>query len=263
MKTELRKQNINIFFLLLSALLFSCTSSKTDSGELRSIPIKELKERINTNSKTIETFEGSGSISVETPEESNTGAIEIRIKKPDSLLVKIEGPFGIDIATALITGKEFIYYNVQENKVITGPTNEANMGAILKIKMGFDELLNSLIASFVFKDENNDSLDAPAENNNYLIMQNTGAGSFQYLIEPNSLLVDRYSVFDTSNKKVLEVTYSKYSNINSVYLPEKLIIKQPDKRQTIWIDYNTKNINGKELSFKIRIPKSAKVIKWN
>jgi hypothetical protein len=230
---------------------------------LKGIPIRELKERINSNSKFIETFEASGSISIETPEESNSGSIELRIKKPDSIYIKIEGPFGIDIAAALITSKDFIYYNAQENKAITGPTNETNIGAILKIKMEFNELLSSLIGSFNFTENGGDSLDARFENNNYLITMNAGAGSSKYLIEPDLFFINEYSVFDISNKKILDVSYPKYSNFNSVYLPEQLVIKKPDKKQTIWINYGARDVNKREMNFKVKIPKSARVIKWD
>lgn len=253
---------IKIFFIFLLPFIYSCSASKTETADLKNIPVSKLKEKLNNSSKYIQTFEASGSISVETPEESNSGYFELRIKKPDSLFIKIEGPFGISIASALITSKDFIYYNSQENKAITGPTNDINIGSVLKIKMGFNELINALTGTFSFAEESGDTLEAGTEKSNYLIATNLKSGISRYLIEPDLFLINEYSVFDNANKKILDVTYPKYDNYGSVYLPEQLIIKKPDTKQTIWLNYSSKDINKKDLSFKIKVPKSAKVIKW-
>ena len=92
---------------------------------------------------------------------------------------------------------------------------------------------------------------------------NAAAGSSKYLIEPNLFFINEYSVFDISNKKVLDVSYPKYSSLNSIYMPEQLVIKKPDKKQTIWINYGARDLNKKEMNFKVKLPKSAKVIKWD
>jgi outer membrane lipoprotein-sorting protein len=253
----------NIFYAtVLAAILVSCSASKTDHDGLKSIPVKDLKERINSNSKFIETFAASGSISIETPEESNSGSIEVRIKTPDSIFIRIEGPFGIDVAAALITGKDFIYYNAQENKAIMGPATEANIGAILRIKMNFNELLSSLTGTFLFTEETGDTAEAGAENNNYVIPATINTGNSKYYVDPDTYMINRYSVTDETGRKILDVAYSRFRIVNSMTLPDQIIIKKPDKHQTIWINYDTKEVNGKGLSFKIKIPKSAKVIKW-
>ena len=41
------------------------------------------------------------------------------------------------------------------------------------------------------------------------------------------------------------------------------LIKNPQKSQSVYIEYINKEINKKNISFKMKIPKSAKVIKWN
>jgi hypothetical protein len=92
-----------------SLLFYSCSAQK--SGNLDPVSVKELKTRVNENSKVIESLEASGNISFDSPENSGSGWLELRIKKPDTVFVKIEGPFGISIANALITRNEFMYYN--------------------------------------------------------------------------------------------------------------------------------------------------------
>jgi hypothetical protein len=260
------KITLNRLFLLILVSLYSCTGSSEDSNKIQQVPIKEIINKVNQNSNLISSLEASGSISIDSPELSNSASFDLKLKKPDSIQVKIEGPFGIAVASALITRKNFIYYNAQENKVITGPTNEINIGAILKIKVSFDELLNSFAGSFSMNDEPNDTTYAQIENENYVILENNDVFKKKYLIEPNGYKLNSYNVYDNSNNKILAVDYSNYcvetSTTGDVNFPAKIKISKPDKSETVWLDYDSKVINKKNITFVIKVPKSAKVIKW-
>ena len=263
----MRVRNLfNLIYLLCLIGLASCTGSQENGVSVSKIPVKDIKERVNKNSELIKSIEASGSISIDSPELSNSGSLELRLKKPDSLYVKIEGPFGVSIASALITRNNFIYYNAQENTVITGPTNEINIGAILKIKVTFDELINSISGSIPLAVDSTDETDATIENDSYVITENEGTFTKKFLIDPTSYAMNGYYLFDNKNNKVLEVNYSKYNleseNKNNIYFPAKIKIYKPDKEQTVWVDYDSKEINKDGISFKIKIPKSAKQIKW-
>jgi outer membrane lipoprotein-sorting protein len=261
----LRKALRYIVILPLIALI-ACTGSREDA-ELDKIPIKEIKQKVNEQFNKIESLEAYGTIAFDSPEMSNTGYMEIRLKKPDSVLVKIEGPFGIDIANALITRTDFIYYNVQDNKVILGPTSDINIGAILKIKVSFDELINSFSGAFYFENEEQDSIDAASENNSYVLQVNKEYGKKKYFIEPYSYVVNTYSVYDNKNRQLLEVNYSKFESESilsgTVNFPSQITINKPDTKQTVWLVYEGKELNKKNLSFKIKYPRSAKIIRWD
>ena len=248
------------------SLFYACTGAGGDDN-LQKIPIKAIKEKVNNNSNLIETLEAYGVISFDSPDNSGTGSIEIKIKKPDTVYVKIEGPFGISIAAALFTRTDFIYYNVQENKVITGPSTELNIGAVLRLKVTFDELINSFTGSFRFNDESLDSTEAESENSLYVLKVNNSKGMEKYYVEPVKYTVQKYNLVDKNMKSQIEVGYSKYTVENpegkDVNFPNKIEIKNPQKNQSFFLDYETKEINKRNISFKFKVPKSAKVIKWD
>lgn len=255
-----------ILFLLPALIIAACSGSQSES-ELEKIPVKDIKHRVNLNSSLIETLEASGNISFDSPEQSGSGWLEIKIKKPDTVFIKIEGPFGISIANALITRSDFTYYNVQENKVIMGPSSDINIGAVLRLKISFDELINGFTGGFNFADEDNDSTGASSEKNMYVLNQNTNGYTQRYFIEPSRYTIKKYNTYDSGNKTVIEVDYSNYTeesaNNNTVNFPLGIKIKNPSKSQTVYVDYINRELNKKNLSFKMKIPKSAKVIYWD
>jgi outer membrane lipoprotein-sorting protein len=262
----IKRISIYISIIFTAFMLISCTGSKETERELSRMQIREIKNKVNRNFNLIQSLEASGTISFDSPEMSNTGSIDVKIRKPDTVYVKIEGPFGISIASALITRKDFIYYNAQENRAIMGPTTENNIDAILRIKVSFDELINSFSGSFHFIEQTGDSLDARSEDNSYIIESSDVSGISKYLVQPISFAVNSYNVYDPGGKLMLEIYYSKYTvesiSGSDVNFPNSIKINKPDKKQTVWLDYDSKEINKKNITFKIKIPKSAKLIKW-
>ena len=248
----------------------ACTGS-TGNNDLESIPVKDIKERVNRNSVVIETMEASGNIAFDSPEQSGTGWIEVKIKKPDTVYVRIEGPFGISIANALITRNDFIYYNAQENKAITGSSTPINIGAILRIKVTFDELISGFTGSFVLNNEPADSSGAGSENGLYLVEQliqiDENPGKQRFYIDPSLFTVSRYNSIDGANLTQVEVNYLNYSEESasgkSLYFPSSIKIKNPVKKQSVYVDYVNKEFNKTDLTFRMKIPKSAKILKWD
>lgn len=261
------KRYLIILFSSIAVLFYSCSGSQQQSEDLNPISIKELKSRINQNSILIETLEASGNIAFDSPDNSGSGWLELRIKKPDTVYVKIEGPFGISIANALITRSDFIYYNVQDNKVISGPSTDINIGAVLRIKVSFDDLINGFTGSFILTENANDSSNADVEKNSYLIKNPKGKEIEKFFVEPTFFRLKKYNVIGVRNESLVEVDYSDYQeesvSPSKVYFPHNIIIKNPQKNQSVYIEYVNKEINKKDLSFKMKIPKSAKVVKWN
>jgi hypothetical protein len=261
------KKVLLVIISLTFVILCSCTGSQNTGVELDPVSVKQLKSILNKNSSAIETLEASGNISFDSPDNSGSGWLELRIKKPDTVLVKIEGPFGISIANALITRTDFIYYNVQDNKVISGPSSDINIGAILRIKVSFDDLINGFTGSFVLGENENDTLYADVEKNKYLIKNSKNDAVEKFYIEPVMFRLQRYNVVSSFNESLVEVDYSDYHeemvSASRVFFPNNVKIRNPQKSQSVYIEYINKEINKKDLSFKMKIPKSAKVIKWN
>ncbi len=264
--TKIKPAKALILLFVFFAVVFQACSGSTGDG-LASVQVKEIKEKVNLNSSLIQTLEASGNIAFDSPEQSGQGWIEVKIKKPDTVYVKIEGPFGISVANALITRYDFIYYNVQENKAILGPSTDINIGAILRIKVTFDELMNGFTGGFSIKGGDEDSAMAESENGLFTIKSVKNPGMQKFYIDPSLFTVQKYNSFDENNKTLVEVNYSNYFEENAsgktVYFPANIKIKNPDKKQSVYVDYVNKTFNKEGLTFNIKIPKSANVLKWD
>ena len=247
----------------LSILLHSCVSSKNNIDV--DITIEELKQHVNTNSSKIKSLNAEGTIDIDTPEMSNSGTITVNLLKPDSLYTKLEGPFGIDVADILLTRKSFIYYNVMDNRVIKGPSSPLNVGAIMRIKLDFDDIINGFSGTFFFLDVTSDNSELKSDENKYLLITKDDISKEikKYWIDSDDFYITKYVITNYDKKVLLEMEYLEYNYRDGVYFPNRIAISRPQENTYIWLDYTIKTFNSKNLIFKFKIPSSAEIIIWD
>lgn len=247
--------------LLLAAIFYSCTASNENITEA-DITFDQLKSLVNANSKKLHTLDADGEIAIESPNLSNTGTITVSIRKPDSVFTKLEGPFGVDVAHVLITRNNFIYYNVMDNKVITGPSTQRNLGIIMRIKMDFDDIVNAFSGKFTFSEDTLSNVKIARSGDNYLVTINTDDEIKKYWINSDAFYVTKLGTYDKNGNVKIEILYENFYQSDDIFFPKKITVNRPKENQNIWLTYSREKFNGDKLTFKLKIPKSARRIDW-
>ena len=250
-----------VLLLAVSITIASCSSSPeiTSKGN---ISFADLARRVNESAGRLSSLNAEGEISIDTPSLSNTGSLIVSINRPDSLYTKIEGPFGIDIADVLVTRNEFTYYNATENKVIRGPSTQRNLGIILKMKVEFDDLVNALSGSFIISSKDTSNYSISQGDNHYLLEQTIGSSTVRYRINSEYFYVTRIQSYDSYGKMTLEITYDEFYESDGIYFPKKINLVRPKEKQYIWVNYKIEDFNPGKLSYRLKIPGSAKKVQW-
>jgi len=256
------KRNILLYLLPLLACtgLISCTASNTTTES--SVTFEYLKKKVNENSLKLTALDAYGEISIDSPELNNTGSITVSIKKPDSVFTKLEGPFGIDIANLLITRNDFIYYNVMDNRVIKGSSTENNLSIIMRIRIEFDDLINSFSGKYYFHEDDYLSAEILETQRDYLAILTYDKEIKKFWIDKNNYFVRKLGKYDDKGKTKIEITYDNFYESDGIYFPKNISVIRPEEKQSIWLTYNNEEFNNSNLNFRIKIPKSAKHISW-
>jgi outer membrane lipoprotein-sorting protein len=255
--------------VLFSALFyFSCSTSnggEVDDTQAKALLLSpgELKGKINEHSARLTSLDCEGDLSIDSPDLSSSGSITLSIFKPDSIYSKIEGPFGISIAQFLFTRNNFIYYNIRENTVYKGPSSQLNIGALLKLKLNFDDLIDGYSCSFCFSDTSSSNAEVTKDKDLYVLIINEQNLIKKYWVNSKYFYVEKYGIYDKSGNTKLLIEYAEFESGNTVYSPNNVYISNPSEKQNLWINYGKKTFNNNRLKFKLKIPKSAKVINWD
>ncbi len=249
-------------YLSLLFIFAGCASHSASNLAGKNVSAELVHQQVRENQNRIRTMTGSGRITVETPTMAQNGSFEITLRKPDSLLVKLEGPFGMEVGAALITRKEFFFYNSLRNQLITGPTNTANLSRILRVNIGFEDIINLFGGGSFFPDDKLEADENGIDDDQFVLAYRHFNGTRRYFIDPTSLLIVKVEHLDQGDNLVIEQRYSNFRTVEDVSIPMRIRFIQHLEQRSLAISYSDLSINVDSLQLTFSVPSNATHIRW-
>lgn len=262
----MKKNLFRILFLLTGLLLLeSCVPSKP-AFDTENVPSDRLIKKLEANRRKIKTFKASGVINVMSPEMEAKANFEVVLQKPDTLKFDVYGPFGIDLAHALITGKNFVFHDVLRNKVHKGRNSATVINRIFNVDLSFNELMDAFAGSVNLTDKlRSIPTGYDTYEDNYILtyedIQNDKKSVYQ--VESENLAITEYLLTTMGGESIIASQYRKFKTFDEVPVPYYTIIKNEEKSQEVTIEYRNIEVNGKTGELKLNYPTDAEVIEWD
>jgi hypothetical protein len=253
---------IYFVFILCSILIISCSAPKpTEEG----FNISGIIVSINRTSQIVKSLKGNGNISLEDSGGGNSGNFRVSVLKPDSIFLNVTGPFGINVAKALISRDTFLFHDAFNNVVVTGKPSAKNLTELIKINVEFDDIIDiiSCTPNFFREGEAVPQIDTRFEDNEVvLIYQNDAGNIIRYFINLKNRYISKRTVYSGSGKIIQEETYQSYYQKDDMWLPRSIKVSLPMEGQSLSFYFEKHEINSKDLNFDFSIPKNTKVLQW-
>jgi outer membrane lipoprotein-sorting protein len=232
----------DIILALLLADIFGCGPSNKIIRE-GPLPVGEVLRRVRERNEKVRSLKGNGTITIESPEGSNSGFFNARLKKPDSLLVEFKGPFGIHVGTLMLSRGQFVFFNKMENRAVVGTPDGRTLQSMFALRMNFDEVLNAFTGEFP-EAGSGDSLAAfSSDNGRYALRYTSGEGAKEYAIDGEAFVVRGYTVADTSGAPTLTAVADRVDDSPPAPVPKFLRVIFPRERRSITIAYSGIELN--------------------
>lgn len=253
---------VRITVLLASLLLSGCASLPSLTRHRSDLSPERVHQIVRANHAGVQVLWGSGRIAIESPEIAQTGSFVVYVKKPDTIAVKLEGPFGIELGSAIVTPDAFAFYNSFQNQLITGSTSPENLNRVLRVNLDFDNMLN-LFTGGSFLEDDHEPPSTIEVDEGYLVMAYRGASySRRYWIEPGTLLLARIQHLDSSGKLVLEQRFLNYRTVDRYQMPYSLRVTMPRERRVVSISYSEIMVNQAGAPVELSVPRNAERIQF-
>ncbi len=250
-----------ISFLIIILFIESCVPSKPIYEE-EVLPADRLVKKIEANRRKIKTFEGYGIINVESPELEAKATFELYLKKPDSLKFIIYGPFGIDLAEALVTNSEFFFYDIMKNVVYKGRNNNNILKRVFHIDLSFNELINAFAGAVNLTDKlrlEPDKFSFSDEEYSLTYFDSLANKQSDYKIKIDNFAITNYKLYKMPNILLFEGAYSDFAIMNKVAIPYLTVVQNKISNQKVTIDYRNIEVNKKIEGLELDIPSDARV----
>jgi outer membrane lipoprotein-sorting protein len=253
-----------LFCILIAAFFWGCSSAKDSVKPVKEKNIKNIIREINDNSKGIQSLIAEGNISIESQREANSGSFELVLRKPDSLNIKIKGPFGINAARVSVAKDYFRFYNALENMLIQGQTSKKTFSELLNINMSAEEIMSILSCSPDFSREGPDCIpsDTGKEDNSITLSFKKDGETVKYWVNPDDVYIIKRCVLTERGKLILEERYQNYVKSGKFWVPKSIQVIQHAEKQSLTLYYSEHKINSDKLDFSFNIPEGIKIINW-
>jgi len=251
---------LTIFIFLFGG----CVPSKpTEDVEL--LPSERLINKLEANRRKIKNFEGIGVFEIESDQFSNSANFQIVMQKPDSIYFSVLGPFGIELAQALVTKDDYVFYDALQNTAYIGKVNDDILKNIFKINLSFSDLIDAFIGSVnltnnLYKQPNNYSVAGEQYVLTYVDTDNELTSV--YKVDIRQLGITNYTLKSDDKMVDLEGKYSKFELIENVAIPFSIEISNKVEKQELKIKYKNIYANSKGLKVKFELPEDAEIIEW-
>ncbi len=261
------RSNFFILFVLHCSLLLvlsGCAASRNAAivnpfGTDNFTP-EEIIERVNSHALECSTLQASGTLAVESPNFSNSASFEVRIHRPDSVLIQVQGPFGIHVGALLLIKDRYTFYNAIRNEVAEGDISKDGIPMLRTEGINPQLIIDALCGarSFAAYHIQPDSLSSNSEN--YFLRFRRNNIITEYVVNKKLLTLTGVSEIDSAGTAIQEEEYSYTQRENGSILPQSIRATTPPRNTSLAFVYNTVSINTPLPPFVLDIPSDAERI---
>jgi outer membrane lipoprotein-sorting protein len=248
--------------LLVFALLFvSCAPKRSELMlDTHTVDAAMLIKIVKDGQARLHSMVGGGSVTFESPEIAGSASFDLAMKKPDSLLVRFEGPFGLDVGTVFLSSRKYLVYNSLENRVITGVPQAEVMRSVIPFDLTYEQILDAFSGQFSLPANLENVRTYTVDGNQFLLSTTLGKNLCSYWIDPEYWFVSKYQIQDADGRVLLEALASAMTEQDSVSAPRRIKVKFPEDGRQISIYYSSLALNVPHPSFEFSIPDNAQTI---
>ncbi len=248
---------------LMAALLFSCSPAPRVTLDTDKVTPAQLVRDVEMNHTKKTSLRARGSISIESRDFSNSGNFNMDLKHPDSLLVRLRGPFGINVGTVFLSQNEFVFYNSMANEAIVGEPRNDILRAFLRMDVGVNDIMDLFLGSSrTLFNEHRRPDEYAIDGDQYLLIFRSRDSIRRYWIDPYYRAVSRMVYSSAEDRPLLEERYDRFTRVNGTVMAQSIRVISHQERASFSVSYNRIDLNANELSFSYSIPANAKVIEW-
>jgi hypothetical protein len=240
--------------VLCSGLFLSCASHR-EAADASLSPV-QLVEKIHQRNQRIATLAGRGSVSFESPETGGSAYFTMNLRKPDSLLVQFEGPFGIGGGFFFACREKYVMYNGLDNRVTTGVPNLETIHGLLPVDLSLGQILDAFAGSFPLPDGL--PTGSTAETEGVRLDYQRSSLRDSYWIDTDRMMVVRYQRSNSRGDVLIDGKVTRIREEGGVPFPHVIALAFPSESRGVTLYYHDVDINAGDLSFAYAIPPSAR-----
>jgi hypothetical protein len=252
-----------ILTVVLIAMVFSCSPAPRMVLDTDRVTPAQLVRDVELNHSKKTSLRARGSLSIESRDFTNSGNFHLDLRHPDSLLVRLRGPFGINVGTVFLSHRDFLFYNSMSNEVIVGEPRNNILRAFLRMDIGVNDIMDLFLGSSrsLFREPRRPD-EYIIDGDQYLLIFRSRGSIRRYWIDSQFRVVSRFVYSSIDDRPILEERYDRFTEVRGMVMAQTIRVISHQERASFSVSYSRIDLNTEDLSFSYSIPSNAKVIEW-
>lgn len=245
--------------ILLIALNFSCRSTKslTSTAEIdNTLTAKQIIRETQKQEARFKTLQAKVRVDYTEGQKSTGVTVTLRIEKDKTIWMS--APLGA--ARVLITPTKVQFYDKINNQYFDG--DFSLLSDFLGTDLDFDKVQNVLLGEPIFNLKN-DTYIVSSQDHSYVLQPKDQRTLFElfFLINPSYFKLDSQQLYQTKERRILQIDYKKYQEVRKQIFPEnmRIIAVEDNNEVNIELDYKSISLNDK-VRFPFNMPSGYKEI---
>lgn len=261
MNVNTLRQFAFILCILISILFIAgCAGFLASRQPLPEMEPARLIDLLQTHYAKLRTYQGYVSFAAATEAGGFQGFMEIRAINPDSMWIKIEGPFGIDIGLIRIAGRDVLMYNPFGKTAFHAHFDSLELKRLLPVELENSQMALGLQGLLTLNFAGSDSMTSLSLNDRQYVL--TLGENETVWIDPDGPVITRWERRNEADEVEWEWEGKSYHKKGKVRLPQIVRINQSHPKQEIALRYRNVRANPKMKQgwSEIKIPEDVDVI---
>lgn len=253
-----------LFLTLIELSLVGCVPSQP-TEEIEILSSERLINRLEANRRRIRNFEGQGTITVNSRTLQTSATFRVVIVRPDSVYITFFGPFGVELAQAVATSSNFVFYDALQNTAYIGKSDSDALQNIFRINLTFSDIVDAFAGSVNLSQnlyKQPDKFEVIYDKYILTYINPENMITSVYKIDIRRLGITEYSLNSDDGSVNLEGKYSDFQIFENVAIPYKISVLNKADSQKIDVVYRRINVNKKDIAIDFQIPDDATIIRW-
>ncbi|WP_246293624.1 MULTISPECIES: DUF4292 domain-containing protein [Winogradskyella] len=248
-----------VFSAMLIGLVMSCSGTKSviASGVASDkLSAKQVIKQHEKSESDFKTMNAKVAIDLIQGEKNQGYTFSFRMEKDQ--VIWLSAPFGM--ARMMITPDKVKFYNKLDGEYFDG--DYKLLSDVVGVDLDFNKVQNILLGQAIY-DLQEEAHQVSVNGNSYALSpkdQNVLIELF-YLINPSHFKMDSLQMYQQSEKRMLQVDYASYQEVDKQIIPEniKIIAVDNDDEVIITMAFKSVSLND-EVRFPFNIPAGYKEI---
>ncbi|MBK6667791.1 MAG: DUF4292 domain-containing protein [Saprospiraceae bacterium] len=197
---------MRILFFILTVVFISCSAKKIATATKEKSEA-EVLNALTSRNIPFEWFEAKINTDIESPDESMSGSMHLRMKKDSAVLVNVR-KFGFEVARFYANVKQYtLLYRLER---IYEQGDISRMADIISIKADFNDFQQLIAGNVILPDPGTTTISY--DSTAYFIQGKSNDLSLSYHINKSDLRLESMSIIDKMQRKIT-IDYSDYRQL--------------------------------------------------